>query len=123
MNRRGTNATTHRYPESSKSRDVVFNETASWYAPEKILTPTSIDAESAKQEPEDGDRLKNMFEDSPITTQLSGPQEPPSDQSTSRPSPTMDKGKAKMSEYEDDRFDDDESTHSLDCESGSFNVT
>ena len=63
-----------------------------------------------------------MFEDSPITTQLSGPQEPPSDQSTSQPSPKMDKGKAKMAEYEDDRFDDDMSTRSLDSEFGGFDV-
>ena len=34
----------------------------------------------------------------------------------------MHKGKAKMSEYEDDRFDDDESTHSLDNEFGGFDV-
>ena len=34
----------------------------------------------------------------------------------------MDKGKAKMSEYKDDRFDDDESTHSLDSEFGGFDV-
>ena len=55
-------------------------------------------------------------------TRLSGPQEPPSDQSTSRPSPKMDKGKAKMQEYEDDHFDDNESTQSLDSEFGGFNV-
>ena len=63
-----------------------------------------------------------MFEDSPVTTRLSGPQEPPSNQSTSRPSPKMDKGKVKMSKYEDDRFDDNESTHSLDREFGGFDV-
>ena len=34
----------------------------------------------------------------------------------------MDKGKAKMLEYEDDRFDDNESTHSLDSEFGGFDV-
>ena len=34
----------------------------------------------------------------------------------------MDKGKAKMAEYEDDRFDDDASTHSLDSELGGFDV-
>ena len=34
----------------------------------------------------------------------------------------MDKGKAKMPEYEDDHFDDNESTHSLDIEFGRFNV-
>ena len=39
-----------------------------------------------------------------------------------RASPKIDKGKAKMSEYEDDHFDDNESTHSLDNEFGSFDV-
>ena len=34
----------------------------------------------------------------------------------------MDKGKVKMSEYEDDHFDDNESTHSLDSEYNGFDV-
>ena len=34
----------------------------------------------------------------------------------------MDKGKAKMSEYEDDPSNDNESTHSLDSEFGAFDV-
>ena len=55
-----------------------------------------------------------IIEQSPITTRLSGPQEPPSDRNTSRPSPKMDKRKAKMPEYKD--LDDNESTHSLDSE-------
>ena len=63
-----------------------------------------------------------MFEESPITTRLSRSHEPLSDQSTSRPSSKMDKGKAKMPEYEDDQFDDNESTHSLDNEFGGFDV-
>ena len=42
-----------------------------------------------------------MFEESTIMTRHSGPQETPSDQSISRPSPKVDKGKAKMLEYED----------------------
>ena len=107
-----------RHRKVRTSRDVVFDETASWYALEKIPTPTPIDAESAEQEQEDGDRLEDMLEDSPITTRLSGPQEPPSDQRTLRPSSKMDKGKAKMAEYEDDHFDDDALTHSLDSEFG-----
>ena len=69
-------------PIYNESRDVVFDESASWYALETIPTPTQIDAESAEQEREGGDHLEDMFEDSPITTRLSGPQEPPSDQST-----------------------------------------
>ena len=80
---------------------------------------TLIDAESAEQELEDGDKLEHMYEEIAIKTRLSGPQEPPSDQSTSRPSSTLAKGKAKMPEYEDDHFDN-ESTHSLDSEFGGF---
>ena len=53
---------------------------------------------------------------------LSGPQEPPSDQSTLRPSLKMDKGNAKIPEYEEDHFDDNESTHSLNSEFGGFDV-
>ena len=63
-----------------------------------------------------------MFEESLITTRLSGPQEPPSDQSTSQTSLKIDKSKAKMPEYEDDQFDDNELTHSLDSEFGGFDV-
>ena len=51
---------------------------------------------------------------------MSGPQEPPRDQSTSRPSPKLDKGKAKMPEYEDS--DGNESAHSLDSEFGGLDV-
>ena len=83
-----------------------------------VPTPTSIDAESAEQEREGGDHPEDMFEDSMITTRLSGPQEPPSDQSTSQPSPKMDKGKAKMLEYKHDRFDDNE----FESEFGIFDV-
>ena len=110
------------YPKSlSKSRCRV-GESASWYPPETIPTPTPIDAESAEQELEDEDRLEHMFEDSLITTRLCGPQEPPSDQSTSRPSAEMDKGNAKMPEYEDDHFDGNALTHSLDSQIGGFDV-
>ena len=63
-----------------------------------------------------------MFEENLITTRLIGPQEPPRDQSTSRPSPKIDQGKAKMPEYGDDEFDDNKSTHSLDSEFCGFNV-
>ena len=37
------------------SRDVVFDESASWYEPETIPTLTLIDPESAELEIEDGD--------------------------------------------------------------------
>ena len=55
-------------------------------------------------------------------TRLCRTHEPPSDQSTSWPCPKMDKGKAIMLEYEDDHFDDNESTHSLDSAFGGFDV-
>ena len=61
-----------------------------------------------------------MFEEIPITTLLSGPQEPPSDQSIFRPTPKLDKGKAKMSEYED--TNDNTSTHFLDSEFEDLNI-
>ena len=63
-----------------------------------------------------------MFEESPITTRLSGPEEPPGIQSTSLPSSKMDKGKAKMPKYEDDHFEGNESTHSLDSEFSGFDL-
>ena len=86
------------------------------------MTTTSFDPESVEQEIEDGDHFKHIFKESLITTRLSGPQEPLSDQSTSRPSSTLDKGKVKMPEYEDEQFNDNESTHSLDSEFGGFDV-
>ena len=55
-------------------------------------------------------------------TRLNGPQEPSNDQITSRLSPTLDKGKAKMPEYEDNHFDGNESTHSLNSEFDGFDV-
>ena len=96
------------------SRDVVFDESASWYAPEKSSTPTLFGQESADMALEDEDQFTLMFEDSPISTRLSGPRESSSDQSIGRPSPRLDKGKAKMSEYED--LNDNASTHSLNSE-------
>ena len=63
---------------------------------------------------EDENQLTHMFEEIPITTQLSGPREPPSDQSIFRPSPKLDKGKAEMSGYEEPI--DNASTHSVDSE-------
>ena len=72
------------------SRDVIFDESASQYtfdsAPsDPIETDFYIDMEEE-------DRLKLTSEESPISIRLSGPQEPPSDQSTSRPSLKPDKG-------------------------------
>ena len=50
-----------------------------------------LDPNLVNQEIEDEDQLRHMFEESLIMTRLSGPQEPSSDQSTSWPSPKMDK--------------------------------
>ena len=55
------------------SRDVVFNECTSWYAPETASTPTPLDADYAEQEVEAEDRLTHMNNESLITTKLSGP--------------------------------------------------
>ena len=80
------------------------------------MTTIPLDPESSEQEIEDEGRITSIFEESPITTRLSGPQEPSSDQSTSRPSPKLDIGKANLQEYEEDHLDGNESTHSLDSE-------
>ena len=69
----------------------------------------------------DEDRLTLMFEDSPISTRLSGPREPPSSQSIGRPSPRLNKGKAKMFEYED--TNDNASTHSINSETEGLNIS
>ena len=49
-----------------------------------------------------------------------GPQEPPSDHNTSRLSPKLDKGKAKMPKYEDSM--DNESSHYLYNEFQGLNI-
>ena len=69
---------------------------------------------------DDEDQLTLMFKEIPATTRLSGPRDPPSDQSRGRPSPRLDKGKAKMSEYED--LNNNASTHSLDSESEGLDI-
>ena len=91
------------------SRDVVFDESASWYELEPTpREPYPVDLNVANQDIEGKDQLRHMFEESPITTKLSEPQEPSSDKSTSWPSSTMDKGKAKIPKYKDDQFDGNE---------------
>ena len=102
------------------SRGVIFDKFASQYAPETTLTLTQLDPELVEQEIQEEDRLKLMYKDNLLTTRLSGPQEPSSDHNTSRPSPGLDKGKAKMPEYEDPI--DNESTHSLDSEFKCFDI-
>ena len=64
--------------------------------------------------------MRLTSEEIPISTRLSGTQEPPNDQSTSWPNPKKDKDKVKMHEYEDS--DGNESAHSLDNEYGGLNV-
>ena len=66
------------------SRDVVFDESTSWYtinsAPSNMIE-TDFDIDT-----EEDDRLRLTIEESLILTRLSGLQEPPSDQRMSRPS-------------------------------------
>ena len=61
-----------------------------------------------------------MFEKSPTWTRLDGPLEPPSDQSTSQPSPKLAKGKANMPEWENQV--ENESILSLDIELDGLNT-
>ena len=90
------------------------------YAPEKSSTPTPLGQEFADMVLEDEEWLTHTFEESPTTTRLSGPREPPSEQSFSQPSLRLDKGKSKMSEYDD--LNDNASTHSLDNESEGLDI-
>ena len=85
------------------------------------LTLTPLGEESINTALDDEDKPTLMFEDSPISTRLSGPRERLSDQSIGRPSPRLDKGKAKISEYED--TNDNASTHSLDSESEGLDIS
>ena len=70
-----------------------------------VCTRSILDPKSARlgirRHGANEDRVTLMFEESPTTTRLSGSREPPSDQSIFQPSLKLDKGKAKMSEYED----------------------
>ena len=76
------------------SRDVIFDESTSWYTVD--LAPSDpIETNFDIIDSEEDDRLRLMKEESPISTKLSEPQEPPSDHNMSRLSPKSDKGKAK----------------------------
>ena len=95
------------------SSDVVFDESAYWYtvdsAPSKPIH-ADLDIES-----EEEDRLRLTPKGESNLNQVEwtrGATEPPSDQSTSRPSLKSDKGKAKMPKIED--LDRNKSMHSLD---------
>ena len=97
------------------SRDVIFDESTSWYEPNS--SPPELVEEEMEFNSKADIQPSPIPRESPISTRLSGPQEPPSDQSTLWPSPKMDtKGKAKMPEYEDSNGN--ESTHSHDSEYG-----
>ena len=77
-----------------------------------LFEPITIDLDIDSEEE---DHLRLTPKESPIMTRLSGPHDPPRNQSTSRLSPRLDKGKAKRPEYEDDQSYDNESacTHSI----------
>ena len=101
------------------SRDVVFDELVSWYTVDS--TPSDpMETYFDIIDSEEDDQLRLTSEGSPISTRLSGPHEPLSNQSMSRASPKQDKGKAKMPEYEDS--DGIESDYSFDSEYGGLDV-
>ena len=100
------------------SRDVVFNKSTSWYTIDSAPSePIEIDLNIDSDE---DDRLRLKLEERPMSTSLSGTQEPLSDQSTLWPSPKLDKGMAKMLEFED--ADGIKSVHSLNSEYGELDV-
>ena len=100
------------------SRDVVFDESASWYTFDSAQSnPVEIKFDI---DAEEEDQPRPTLEVSPISTGLGGPKEPPSHQNTSRPSLKQDKRKAKMHEYEDS--DGNELTHSLDSQCDGLDV-
>ena len=102
------------------SRDVVFDESASWYKPD--ATPSNPIEEELNANSDEENRPSPPPKDNPSSTELIGLQEPPRDENTSRPSPKSDKGKGKMSEYEvevhPDDNDSDDSARSLHSEFG-----
>ena len=75
---------------NSSSADIVASRR---HPSEPIAADLDTDSE-------ENDLLKTTRDESPISTRLSGPQEPLSDRSTSQPSPKSDKGKAKMPDYD-----------------------
>ena len=114
------------------SRDVVFDESASWYAPASS-TPEAPEHDSdigAESRP----RAIGHTYDSPSSSMLSGPSEPESIWSVSQAdsdlasgsrlqATRLDKGKAKMKEYDSDNSSTNESDlgmspRSLDSEFG-----
>ena len=59
------------------SRDVVFDESVSWFTVDST-PPNLVETEFATDAEED-DRLRLTSEVRPVSTRLTGPQEPPSD--------------------------------------------
>ena len=102
------------------SRDVIFDESASWYKPD--ATPSDPIEEELNANSDNETRPSPPPKDSPSSIELLGPHEPPFDESTSRPSSKSDKGKGKMPEYEvevhPDDSNSDDSALSLDSEVG-----
>ena len=64
------------YPKSGVSRDIVFDESTSWYIVDSV---PSKPIESLEIDLEEDDQLGLTPEESPIST---GPHELPNDQST-----------------------------------------
>ena len=102
------------------SCDVVFDESASWYKPD--ATPSDPIEEELNANSDDETQPIPPPKENPSSTDIIGPQEPPRDETTSRPSPKSDKGKGKMPEYEVEVHpndnDSDDSARSLDREFG-----
>ena len=82
------------------SRDIVFDESASWY--EADSAPSEPTKEELDVNSDDYIHPSPIPNEGPSSTNLSGPQEPPSNESTSQSWAGSDKGKGKMSEYEVD---------------------
>ena len=76
------------------------------------MTPSNPIEEELNTNSDADIRPSPLPKDNPSSTELSGPHEPPRDESTSRPSLKSDKGKAKMPKIED--LDRNKSMHSLD---------
>ena len=89
------------------SRDIVIDESASWYELDSTLSNPIEEELNAISD--DDIRPNPLPKDNPSSAQLSGPHEPSRDESTSRPSSKSDKGKGKMPEYELDHPDGSDS--------------
>ena len=100
------------------SRDIVFDELASWYKPD--ATPSDPIDEELNANSDDDIQSNPLPKDCPSSNELSGQQEPSSIPSTSQALGGLDNGKGKMPEYKVDHRDSDSdiSAPSLDSEFG-----